>query len=313
MSGAAPADERVEATACGKVILLGEHFVVPQTESAGAPAIALPLRGLTCDVSVARSGRMICVAEGAPEYERATIEEKMARAVSVAVEGLGIRDYAIEVRSRATFPGSRGFGSSAAFSVALTRALDAFVPKTPSSRDLGIAAHAVESVFHGASSGLDTAVVLAERMIRFHHGRVVRPVPCKGVAIVVLDSGPRETAALLIEQVRELRARRPASWAQMATRVSGLVDRCERALGSGQAAVVGALVNEAHAMLADLGLTNPRIEKLLADARAVGALGGKVSGAGAGGAVILVTPARDGKRLARAMAFRGHTVVAVSG
>ncbi len=38
---------------------------------------------------------------------------------------------------------------------------------------VGAVTHAVETVFHGAPSGLDT-VILAERAVRFHKGRLVR-------------------------------------------------------------------------------------------------------------------------------------------
>ena len=298
------------AVACGKLILLGEHFVVPHEGSAAAPAIALPLRALSCEVHVSRSTTPGCHSDVA-DGQRSAVEERMGRALAAAAAALKIDATDVEVRSRATFPLSRGFGSSAAFSVALTRALDALA-SPDQTRDLGAATHAVESVFHGTPSGLDTAVILAERTVRFERGRIVRFLAAGGVDFVAVDSGPRSDASPIISAVKERRVQAPEVWSRMAAHVTELVDLCERALAAGSAADVGRYVDQAHRILADLGLSKPSIEKVLADGRAAGALGGKVSGAGAGGAVVLVAKSGDGERLGRAMTSAGHAVVAVS-
>lgn len=296
------------ARACGKVILLGEHFVVPHADSADAPAIALPLHSVSCEVSV-EPGPRAFRADDVPPEVRVLVEKRMEAAVDAAASALAMELGSMSVRSRATLPISRGFGSSAAFSVALTRALAAFARWTG---DLTRATHAVETVFHGAPSGLDTAVILAERAIRFHRGRLERYVANDAVSLVAVDSGPRDGASALIAKVRELRGRSRECWARMALRMTELVDRCEVALARSDARTVGEIASAAHGMLAELGLTQPSIEKVLADARDLGALGGKVSGAGAGGAVVLVTRTDDGERLAAAMRGRGHHVVAVT-
>jgi mevalonate kinase len=305
---------RERARACGKVILLGEHFVVPHVGTSHTPAIAFPLPSLSCEVEISRASRASCVAEGAPDGARPGLEERMARAVQAAAAALLVDPRGLRVRSRATFPISRGFGSSAAFSVALSRALRAFAESRPSPHDAALqeAAHAAEAVFHGTPSGLDTAVILAERGIRFHHSHAPRHIPRANVDLVAIDSGPREGAATMITRVRELRSRDPETWSRLASRTTELVDLCERALAAGDAPLVGKLLDTAHAILADLNLSHARIEQILSDARAVGALGGKVSGAGAGGAVVLVARGGDGGRLAGMLRSRGHSIVGVA-
>lgn len=313
MAAVATTPVQARAKACGKIILLGEHFVVPHAGSDDAPAIALPLRSVACEVEVTLAHEPGCVAEGVAPHLRGAIEAKMGEAVHAAATALGI-DGPLHARSRATVPFSRGFGSSAAFSVALTRALDALDTRAHdrTARDLGAVAHAVETVFHGAPSGLDTTVILAERAVRFHKGRLVRFVPHPEIDLVAVDSGPRAGAAPIIARVKALRVREPAAWSRLAARMTGLVDACETALAHGHAARVGEIASDAHTILAELGLSEPRVETVLADAAALGALGGKISGAGAGGAVVLVARAGDGARLAGDLTSRGHSIVAVS-
>jgi mevalonate kinase len=306
---------RERARACGKLILIGEHFVVPHAGTSHAPAIAFPLPSLSCEVEITRAGRAHCVAEGAFDGARAACEERMARAVEAAAAALRVDPRGFCVRSRATFPISRGFGSSAAFSVALTRALRALFHGARSHDDDGEirdAAHAAEAVFHGTPSGLDTAVILAERGIRFHCSHGLRHVARANVDLVAIDSGPREGAATMIARVRAQRSRAPEKWSRLASRTTELVDLCERALAVGDAALVGNLLDAAHAILADLDLSHARIEQVLCDARSLGALGGKVSGAGAGGAVVVVARGGEGGRLAGMLRSRGHAVVGVT-
>jgi mevalonate kinase len=88
------------------------------------------------------------------------------------------------------------------------------------------------------------------------------------------------------------------------------VEDCETALGEGKAATVAKAVSEAHGILAELGLSNSNIDAIISEGRNFGALAGKVSGAGGGGAVLLVANKGDGKRVAQALRDAGRAVVA---
>src|SRR5882757_5154578 len=106
----------MKGQACGKIILLGEHFVVADRATAGTAAIAFPLPALRCEVVVTHDGRAGCVAEDMPADARKAVEARMARAITVAADRLDLDASALQVRSRSTIPIARGFGSSAAFS-----------------------------------------------------------------------------------------------------------------------------------------------------------------------------------------------------
>ena len=53
---------------------------------------------------------------------------------------------------------------------------------------------------------------------------------------------------------------------------------------------LGGAMDRAHAVLADLGVSTPRLDELCAVARTHGALGAKLTGAGGGGSVIAIAP-----------------------
>jgi mevalonate kinase len=48
----------------------------------------------------------------------------------------------------------------------------------------------------------------------------------------------------------------------------------------------------AHGLLSGLGVSTPKLDALVREARAVGALGAKLTGAGGGGAAIALAPDR---------------------
>lgn len=303
--------------ASGKIILLGEHFVIPRiapearhdigTGGVTVPALAFPLNEIWCEVKVAPSdhGRYSAKVPGNEDAEY--IENLMSRAVYAAIQALRMdpASQAFTVESTSNFPVSRGLGSSASFAVALARAIDQYrqiiINEKADWDELVKATTAVERIFHGTPSGLDAATILSGRPIRFESGKVVREVANNAVDFVVVDAGNRDNCGTLIKQVGEFRERNGAQWAGMAEAVVRLVDQCEKALGAGDAATVAKSVREKHAILSELGLSNATIDSIISDATAQGALAGKVSGAGGGGAVLLIAKKGDGKRLAQAM------------
>lgn len=299
--------------ACGKFILLGEHFVV----HGSSPALAFPLPEMRCEVDVSPNHHPHYNAEIPGETNREIIERFMARATYAAADAMRVDVTAqpLRIESRANFRVSRGFGSSAAFAVALVRAFGQYRRDLveglgePSRDELLRGASAVEQIFHGRPSGVDAAVILEEHPVRFENGAVVRRLKNNAVDFVVADSGARESCGTLVERVSQLRSREPAQWEKMSESLRAMVKECEHGLENGKAEAVGAAVREAHGILAELGLSAPAVDAVLERGRRCGALAGKVSGAGGGGAVVLVAPAGAGAAVARKLRDAGVQVV----
>lgn len=311
--------------ACGKFILVGEHFVV----DGSAPAIAFPLKELWCEVDVAPDvhPRYTAHYEGVERTneDEDLIKTLMNRATHAASDALrlNVAMQPIRVSSSANFPVSRGFGSSAAFSVALSQALLDYRSKidpkwelTDPSREVARAAAAVERVFHGNPSGVDTAVILRGTGILFRKNNgagepEIAELPNRAADFVLADGGSRDASSDLIGRVAALRESAPALWADRRARIQDCVSRCESALARPDGATALAeAVRAAQVVLAELGLSTPRIEEIIAIATSNGALAGKVSGAGCGGAVVLVAPPGRGNAVARALKDQGVPVVA---
>jgi len=280
----------------GKVILLGEHAVVY-----GRPALAAGLRlGLTVEL-VAASGPARLESDATPAGDARPLE--VLRRTAAAV-GLPADGFVARVRSE--LPAGAGLGSSAALAVALLRAL-----ATAAGRPLGRGdelrlGRELEAVFHGTPSGIDPAAAALGRCFTFVRGEppVVTPLrPAAPLPLVIGLSGrPRSTGTAVLA----LRARWEADRARheaLFDRIGTVVEAGARALAAGDLAALGRAMDENQALLAEAGVSAPEVERLVAAARRAGAAGAKLTGGGAGGAVIALGP--DPARIAAALEAAG--------
>ncbi len=282
------------ASACGKVVLFGEHAVVY-----GRPAVAVPLsqtRAHADVVAAPRGAGLRVIATDLGREVRVTQEmagDPLAMIVLLALRRLEVAccDKTITVHSE--LPAARGLGSGAAVSVAIARALAAYVGRAFSPQALADLAFETEKVYHGSPSGMDNTVIAFEQPIYFIKGQPAVPLsPGAPITLIVADTG-------VVSSTREAVAGVRRAWEAEHGRYEAWFDACGRiatagrvALEAGDRARLGALMDENQTVLEQIGVSSPELERLIGAARAAGARGAKLCGAGRGGNMIaLVEPA----------------------
>jgi mevalonate kinase len=272
----------------GKIILLGEHAVVY-----GYPALAAALdRGvMLAPVPTPAGGSLRLELRGWDVAVTAGDAHPVARSLAAIADALDAGRPPVSLIGDAQLPPGAGLGSSAALAVAVARALLTFAKRPIDAATLTRAAGASETLVHGKPSGVDVALAIAGGVGVFRRATGLIPLgTVPPLRVLVGPSGaPRSTAAM-IDRVAEstgsvaddLRLRE----------LGGLTDAGTAALLAGELPALGAAMNRAHALLADLGVSTPQLDALCEAARAAGAHGAKLTGAGGGGAVIAIA-ARD--------------------
>lgn len=267
----------------GKVILVGEHFAVH-----GGAALALPVTGRSLSVRLTPGSgavRSLLDARTAP----AGLDP--GRAISVMFDALGVDGAAFDVEIAGDLPLGAGLGGSAALAAALCRALGMTEPEA-----LREAVHRLETIAHGRPSGVDGAVVSWESPVWLEAGSLTRTgchpdwLGAFWIAIVPREGSTREAVAAV--GLRREADGAGFARAALAARADALVlrERLPEPIDESARIAIGAIFDRAHGRLAALGVSNAALDHLVSSARAAGAHGAKLTGAGLGGAVIAIAP-----------------------
>lgn len=328
-----------QASAPGKVILCGEHAVVY-----GQPAIALPLPNIRATAAVAAAPPGSGVTFDLPDLgERWTLHETAARPIATQPDALHeiadhplamllrltlheigvatLPDLAITLRSEIPIAG--GMGSGAALGAALVKAIALHEHVRLGPDVVARLVYESERFYHGTPSGIDNTVVSYEQALWFVRdpsggAPVIEPVTiAEPLTLLIGDTGVRAPTRLTVGGVRERRLLDPARYEALFAAIGALVHQVRHLLATGDLAGLGAALDHNQALLHEIGVSSPELERLIAVARSAGALGAKLSGGGGGG--IMLALVRDERReavteaLFRAGATRVSTAIVTPG
>jgi mevalonate kinase len=269
--------------ACGKAILLGEHAVVY-----GVPALAVGIdRGARARSAALGAGpsRLHVMGWNITVREEQT-DHDLARAFRALLEAA--RQYVPDLEPQsvevdASLPPGGGLGCSAAIGVAIARAL---VPHGDADA-IQAQATAWERVFHGNPSGVDAAVAARGGCVLFRRGESIEPVRVRGaLQLCIGNTGVASSTKSMVDGVARLRERRRELVDKSFEAVGTLVANARLAIEAGDRVALGRLMDLNQMLLGGLFVSTPEVERMCAMARAAGALGAKLTGAGGGGCVL---------------------------
>lgn len=304
----------VTAAAHGKLLLFGEHAAVY-----GRPAVGVTLP-LTLTVYITRESDGSISAPGLPAEKLRRILDAIQRAR--ALDNLKLPEsFKLSVES--SIPEGRGFGSSAALCAALAKGLveTASFSGHAEAQLIWKLAHAMEHTFHGSPSGIDTGLALYPGLSLFRSAppglpsrSALRGLPLHLLAIAVPRRG---TTGELVADIKtrmnegdvatQRAIRELGETAEEAARLLGdpshadeerlpsAADRNERLMS------LARLSSHAQEVLRSLGLSSPDVDRILEKGVEYGALGGKLSGAGGGGALFLLYRDRAAIKLGQSL------------
>lgn len=268
-----------------KAILLGEHSVVY-----GHPAVAVPLHDLQMRATATPGpgpSQLNCLDHRGPMEQTAPRFACIVKAFEAAREFSGCQEQSFEITTHSDFPHERGLGSSAAAAGAIIRAVLNACQCDASTDELFALTQLAEQVAHGKPSGLDAAATSSPHPIRFQAGRM-RPLDqrIEQAHLVIADSGVHGSTRQAVGGLRLRYEENTGTIGPLIDELGALTQTAVTALGEGDAPALGAAMDRAHTVLAELDLSLPVLDELTASARRAGALGAKLTGGGLGGCVI---------------------------
>ncbi|MCX8204876.1 MAG: mevalonate kinase [Candidatus Nezhaarchaeota archaeon] len=280
--------KRVVASAPGKVILTGEHFVVH-----GEPclAMAIDLRAFV-EARLIEEGGCIIEApdlgiywrEGGPLPKPLApvklILDKFRRSSAPPEQGVQVRIYS-------NLPASAGLGSSAAVAAAAAKSIGMALGEELSDEEVFQLALEAEKLVHVNPSGVDPLVSTVGGVIAYRRGEGYVDIdPPVRPTIVIGLTKPRGTTGAMVRKVERLRRGFPEVLAPLFHAGGHLTIEAANALKLGDLERLGRLLDINHGLLCAIGVSTRKIDKLVYLARRAGALGAKLTGAGGGGCMI---------------------------
>lgn len=285
----------------GKVILFGEHAVVH-----GQPALAAALDvRVQVERATTATEHRVTLEPGATAFEPRdgsrlgeALEQLLAAAGNPVPQSIALAS---------TVPVGAGLGSSAAMAVALART---YRPGAPTEEILACA-RAWECVFHSNPSGVDHTTSALGGVIHFVRdgGPHFRRVSIPPLPLVIAQMEPGADTGRMVDGVRDRLLRRPGPMHAALQLLGACAREAERALVAGDIEAVGELMDIAHGGLMSIGVSTPGLDRGCAVARAAGAAGAKLTGAGGGGCIIAACAGQDVSSVATALDGAGAVQV----
>jgi mevalonate kinase len=263
----------------GKVILLGEHAVVH-----GFAAIAVGIeQGVRAKAAVARRDLLRLTPWSLALEPDPASEEPLERAFAAALASYPDRPP-LEVHAWVDLPAGAGLGCSAAVGVAVLDAIDELLGIERSRAALGAAALAWERVFHGNPSGIDNTMSAVGGVALFRKGVPLEPLHSnKALHLVIGYSGEASSTKDMVDSVTRQLDRDPDRVRKAFEGIESLVLNAKLAIEAGDHVALGQLIDLNHTILSSLMLCTTKLDAMCQIARAAGALGAKMTGAGGGG------------------------------
>jgi len=279
------------ASAPGKVILFGEHFVVY-----GEPAIAVALN-LRVKVTAYKSQSTFI------EGSKTALVDK---AVDVALEAVNSKDRNIYVKIESNLPVSVGLGSSAATASAIIAAITGLFGVKLSKDELFKMALECEKTVHVNPSGIDPAVSVNGGALLYQRGVGIKPVNLgEDFTLIIGNTGEGRSTGAMVEKVRAFAEERKDVMDGLRKAYSSVVLRALEALENGDFGELGLLMDVNHGLLEAIGVSSFKINKLVYASREAGALGAKLTGGGGGGCIIALAPKERLKSVVEAIRRAG--------
>lgn len=291
------------ASAPGKIILFGEHAVVY-----GRPALAVPVTQVHAQVEVmdssvagiwidapgiALQGEISTLPAG---HALRTVIESVFRTLNISAPP------PLQIRVTSIIPVASGLGSGAAVSVALIRALSSFLAHPLPDEQVNTLAYEAEKLHHGTPSGIDNTVITYAKPVYFIRqppsparraagGEVQTFNVARPFTLLIADTGIPAPTRESVGDVRKLWQAEQSKWEAVFDEVGKIVEAAKNAIESGKTHALGPLMDKNHALLQEMTVSSPELDRLVLAARESGALGAKLSGGGRGGNMLaLVTP-----------------------
>jgi len=289
----------IKASAPGKLMLFGEHAVV---------------YGYPCIVTTV-SSRIYVEVEKSNKFKVDAPQVKDLKFVLKTVR-LFCEKYKVDnkilIKTKSDFSSKLGFGSSSAVTVATIKALSLFYKIEISKKEVFDMGYKVIREIQKIGSGFDIASAIYGKTIYYvSGGQIIETLSVKDLSLVIGYSGIKADTASIVKNLESRIHNSESEYKKIFSKIGKIVEEAKISLVNSDWKRTGELMNQNHKLLQELGVSTEKLDNMCFSAVSAGAYGAKLSGAGGGDCMIVLTPKNKIKNVESAIINAGGEIINV--
>jgi len=278
-----------KASAPGKVILFGEHFVVY-----GVKAILCAIdKRITVTAEKTKEKRISIKSNiGRLELEKnislTEINSPLKPFYYLANKIIKNHDTGIKVTVESDIPLGVGLGSSSACCVAGAAAISRVFEDTTKEEILKLAIEAEKTIFLN-TSGADCTVCTYGGIMEYDKKNGFTAIESKpNFHLVIANSNMEHSTKTIVEEVKEFKEKNEEEFSTLCNKESKLIEDVLKELKKNNIKEIGKKIIQNQQYLERIGISNNKLRDMIKIGK-IRSFGAKITGAGGGGCVFALT------------------------
>lgn len=278
-----------KASAPGKVILFGEHFVVY-----GVKAILCAINKRVTVTAENIEEKIISIKsnigdlELEPNKSISEIESPLKPFYYLANKMMQNQNTGIKITIESEIPLGVGLGSSSACCVAGAAAISRLYLDSSKEEILELAIEAEKTIFQN-TSGADCTVCTYGGIMEYNKENGFKKIKSEpNFHLVIANSNIEHSTELVVKQVKSFKEKNEEEFLKLCNDETNLVEDVLKLLNENNTKELGVKINQNQKYLETIGVSNEKIDEMIQIGRE-SSFGAKITGAGGGGCIFALT------------------------
>ena len=277
------------ASAPGKVILFGEHFVVY-----GVKAILCSINKRVRVTAEKTSERKISInskigkLELEPDKPISEINSPLKPFYYLANKSIENKDSGIRIQIDSEIPLGAGLGSSSACCVAGAAAIFKLFGNISREEVLKLAIEAERTIFEN-TSGADCTVCTYGGIMEYDKNKGFKKIEYEpNFQLVIINSNIEHSTQSMVSKVKEFENKNTEEFSRLSDLESKLVEDVLKLVKENKIQEIGQKMNQNQKYLENIGISNKELTKMIRIGQE-SSFGAKITGSGGGGCIFALT------------------------
>ena len=277
------------ASAPGKVILFGEHFVVY-----GVKAILCSINKRVTVTAEKTSERKISInskigkLEIEPDKPISEINSPLKPFYYLANKSIENKDSGIRIQIDSEIPLGAGLGSSSACCVAGAAAIFKLFGNISKEEVLKLAIEAERTIFEN-TSGADCTVCTYGGIMEYDKNKGFKKIEYEpNFQLVIINSNMEHSTQSMVSKVKEFENKNKEEFSKLSNLESKLVEDVLKLVKENKIQEIGQKMNQNQEYLENIGISNKELTKMIKIGQE-SSFGAKITGSGGGGCIFALT------------------------